>query len=674
MNNIEQKVLQTFQNNLIYLSKKHPEVYKKVDLLNQAIENGTYKEKYALEYKNEGYFDVLDTISNEWLYGSSSIEKAKKMASEINFRKDKGTIETFYNYKFDKKAIEVAEKEDPTVSKFVLMAPVVGFVDDLIDKKTSMKHIFKFIFFGVGLGVHIEAIHQKIEASMYFVIEDNLELFRLSLFVTDFSKIGEESELYFAIMCDDGALKQEFNKFYHNSFIRNNYIKYSLLYPNYREKIAKIQNFIVTQSSQTYLYDKLLQKNLRVIEAVKKKFNFLNVSKHYGDSSVFAKRPIVLVAAGPSLAKEIEWLKKNASHVTVVALFMTSAILCENGIKPDIIVHVDENYKPVKKTLDKIEDKSFFSKSLFLLSPSVEMELFLDITDKSKIFVFEDRTRYRFNKGFLEGFSVGEIGYALSLLFGAKEIYLLGLDLALDPETKTTHAKGHLSSEQNGAKLQKATENDAVSLRGSEFFVKGNFMEKVPTLPLFDMSIHMVNEFTKKLKRHYQKVYNLNNGAYFADTVPIHSKDVELSDIDKKTENSLDEIYHFLLSNSSDVMDGDEKKAFEERKEEAKDKKIKIEQFASQRYPSMDQFQKAFVELAGYLITLQNEKTNEIAQIYIIYLENIGGYIGDFFNTVNLQNPKRNIKKFQKIISTQFLKIIDKYLEFIEKSNYPDIG
>ncbi|NPA73752.1 MAG: motility associated factor glycosyltransferase family protein [Epsilonproteobacteria bacterium] len=665
MNNIQQQVLQTFKNNLIYLSQNHPEVYKKVDILNQAIENGSYKEKYELEYKDEGYFDVLDTVTNEWLYGSSSIEKAKEMAKEINYRKDKGVIETFYNYSFDDKAIEYANEEDPTVSRFVLIAPVVGFLERLIDKNTKMKHIYKFMFFGVGLGLHVEEIHHKIDASMYFIIEDNLELFRLSLFVTDFSKIGKDSELYFAIMCNDATLKKEFEKFYHNSFIRNNYIKYSLLYPNYREKIAKIQNFIVTQSSQTYLHDKLLKKNVRVIEAIKERFNFFDVSRHYGENSPFAKRPIVLVAAGPSLAKEIEWLKKNAPFVTVVALFMTSAILYENGIKPDIILHIDENYKPVKKTLDKIEDKTFFKDSIFLLAPSVEMELFLEITSKDKIFVFEDRTRYRFNKGHLESVSVGEIGYALSLLFGAKDIYLLGLDLALDPESKSTHAKGHLSSKSK-KEIKDAMSNDGVSLRGSEFYVKGNFLDKVPTLPVFDVSIHLVNEFSQKFKKPYQNVYNLNNGAYFEGAVPTKSYDVDLSDFQEKNSAFISTIYSFLMDNASSEMDEEEKIVFKQRVQEAKDKRFEIVGFASQRYPSMEQFQKAFVRIAENLIYTPNKKAGEISQIYSIYLENIGGYIGDFFNTVDIDNPKRNIKKFQKIISKQFLKIIDKYLEFIE--------
>ncbi len=667
MQNIEQKAIATFQNNLLFLSEKYPKVFKKVDILSQAIENGSYKERYALEYK-DGYFDVLDTSTNQWLYGSSSLEAAKKAANEINFAKNKGVIETFYDYNFTDKAIEYANSEDPTVSKFVLIAPVVGFAKKLLPKdSTTMKQIFKFIFFGVGLGVHLEAINDKIHSYMYLIVEDNLELFRLSLFVTDYSKIGEQSELYFAIMEDDAGLKEVFNTFYHNSFIRNNYIKYYLLYPEYREKIAQIQNSIVTQSSNTYLQDRLLLKNIKTVKSIKDGYKFFDVSKIHKDSTI-KDRPIVIVAAGPSLQKNIKWLKENAPYITIVALFMTSIILYENGIKPDIIVHVDENTDPVKKTIENIKSKSFFNSSLFFLSSSVDLGLFLDITSKKNIYMFEDRTFYKFNNGKLEGYSVGEIAYALSLIFGADEIYLLGLDLALDPETKKTHSEGHLSSKSK-PKLKSATSSDNVSLRESEFYVKGNFLDRVPTTPLFNISILRVNYFTHNLKQNEQKVYNLSNGAYFENIYPKKIQDVSFKNHKEKDATFKKRLVEFYDKNSSIDFKEDELEAFLLREKDAKYKKNLIVEFSKQRYPSIEQISSAFTKMAAECILSHHKNRGELAQIYIVYLENVGGYIGDFFNTTQIENPKKNIKKFQKIITLQLLKIVDKYMEIFKESN-----
>jgi len=665
MQEIQAKAMQTFQNNLIYFSKTHSEVYDKIDILNQAIGNGSYKERYTLEYK-DGYFDVLDTVSNDWLYGSDSIKKAKDEADNINYKKNKGVIETFYNYRFDEKAVNAANDEDPSTSQFVTTAPVIGFVDKLYDKNTTMKSIYKFIFFGVGLGTHIEAIHEKIHSFMYLIIEDNLEIFRLSLFVTDYSKIANESELYFSIMESDSGLKDIFNSLFHNSFIRNNYIKYSILYPHYREKVSKIQKYIVSQSSNTYLQDKLLVKNLKVVKSIFNKYNFFDISKHYEKNSLFSKRPLVLIAAGPSLGKEIKWLKENAQFVTVVSLFMATPVLYKAGIKPDIIVHVDEGVAPVKEAFLKMPSKEFFSSSVFLLSPSSSLKLFEDMAQKDKIFLFEDRTRYMFSKGFLEAFSVGEVAYALTLIVGVKELYLLGLDLALDTKTKASHAKGHLGFDTSD--LKKAEESDAVSLRGTEFLIKGNFLEEVPTLPVFDMSIYMVNEFTKKFKKDYQNIYNLSNGAYFNNTIPTRSDTVNFSNFSKKEQPSFkNDILSFFSTNSSNCMNDDEKVAFRQRFDEAQKKKEAILSFSKQRYPSMSQFQEAFVKMASEIIISSNANVIELPQILIIYLENIGGYIGDFFNTVEINNPKRNIKHFQKIIALQLLKLVDKYMEIFKE-------
>ncbi len=666
MHSIEQKAIQTFQENLLYLSENHPKVYRKIDILGTAMENGSYKEKYALEYKKEDYFDILEIASNKWFYELNSVEQGKKEAKDINFTKNLGTIETFYNYSFDEKGVETANNEDPTSSQFVTTAPIISFVSNLYDKNTTMKHIFKFIFFGVGLGTHIHEIHKKINASIYMIIEDNLEIFRLSLFVTNYANIGKDSELYFSIMENNSDFKKKFDAFFHNSFIRNNYLKYSILYPNYREKIAKIQNFIVTQSSNTYLHDKLLQKNTRVIQNIHKNYNFFDVSSRY-DNSLFSSRPIILVAAGPSLTKKIKWLKKNAPFVTVVALFMTAPILSKHGIRPDIVIHVDEGRLPVIKNLDNIKEDDFFDLSVFLLSPSVGIDLFEKITDKNKIFMFEDRTRYRFNKGFLESFSVGEIAYALSLILGAKEIYLLGLDLALDPETKKTHAEGHLSS-NNNAKLKNAQDDEIVSLRGSEFYVRGNFIEVIPTIPLFETSIHILNQFTNEFKKDYQQIYNLNNGAYFENTTPTKSENIDLSSFGSKNRYEFHQnLLTFFTKNSSNILDDDEKLAFNRRIEETNIKRNLILEFSKQRYPLMKQFQSAFVEMASEIIKAPQTNTNELSQIFVIYLENIGGYIGDFLNTAEIDNPKRNIKHFQKIITVQLLKILDKYLEILRK-------
>ncbi len=229
MQDIEQKAIETYTKNLSYLSKEHPDLHRKIELLSLALQNGQYKEKYAIEYKEEGYFDLLELSTGKWLYGSHSGKLAKKAALGVNYNKTDGVIETFYNFKFDESAVNTAKNTDPTISSFATTAPVISYIDGIIDKKnTTMRKIYKFIFFGTGLGLHIDEIDRKIDASIYLIVEDNLEIFRASLFVTDYSRIGKKSKIHFSIMDNDYSFKEKFNKFFHDAFIRNNYLKYFL--------------------------------------------------------------------------------------------------------------------------------------------------------------------------------------------------------------------------------------------------------------------------------------------------------------------------------------------------------------------------------------------------------------------------------------------------------------
>jgi len=146
MQNIQEQAALTYQNNLAFFQENFPEVYTKIDLLSHAIDTNQYNENYALEYKND-YFDILDVNSGQYLYGSSSVEQAKKAAKDVNYNKHEGVIETFYNYSFTPKAIELANTEDPTASQLCAYCTSYQLYYKLnIKKKRTMKQIYKFIF------------------------------------------------------------------------------------------------------------------------------------------------------------------------------------------------------------------------------------------------------------------------------------------------------------------------------------------------------------------------------------------------------------------------------------------------------------------------------------------------------------------------------------------------
>src|SRR5574344_833475 len=59
----------TFLANLAFLSEFDNELYHRVDELSRMIENGTYKEKYYLEFiMEDGDFDIYDVVNDKYLY------------------------------------------------------------------------------------------------------------------------------------------------------------------------------------------------------------------------------------------------------------------------------------------------------------------------------------------------------------------------------------------------------------------------------------------------------------------------------------------------------------------------------------------------------------------------------------------------------------------------------
>ena len=59
----------TFLANLVFLSEYDKDLYHRVDELSKMIENGTYEEKYHLEFiMEDGDFDIYDVVNNKYLY------------------------------------------------------------------------------------------------------------------------------------------------------------------------------------------------------------------------------------------------------------------------------------------------------------------------------------------------------------------------------------------------------------------------------------------------------------------------------------------------------------------------------------------------------------------------------------------------------------------------------
>ena len=364
-----------------------------------------------------------------------------------------------------------------------------------------MKKIYKFIFFGTGLGLHLMAIHEKIKSNVYFIIEDDLELFKLSMFTTDYEALtASGAVIYFSVFEDQDAFKAKAKLFLNEMYIYNHYLKFFHILSHGTDKIKAFQNVVAKEEYLIFNHAAVMQGLLRPLEHFKAGYKFLNIYKSYEDNPLRSK-PLLLLGAGPSLHKNLDWLKANHEKFIIIAVSALLSTLEKANVRPDIITHV-HGFDDCLKHVQSVENPEFFDKSIELFGTFTPVK-FAAFFKKDNLYLFEGHTYYKNKFGNLGASNNCALTYGLSFRLNPKELYLLGLDFALDQETGASHTDGHAYTKKLDLHQTINLEDDT-SYTKSTITVKGNFRDEVTTTLIFDSfrlsAIELANHMKNKLK------------------------------------------------------------------------------------------------------------------------------------------------------------------------------
>ncbi|MCK9492373.1 MAG: DUF115 domain-containing protein [Sulfurimonas sp.] len=651
MQDIETKAIQNYQENMIYFQDKHPQLHNKILALDSILSDGTYPQKYELEYKDD-YFDIVELQSNQKLYQQNSIIYSEELSKKVNLKKNIQSFKTQRKLIFDKDTLDLYKIQN-AISPFISVAHIMEYHNTHCDDSMSMDKINKYIFFGTGLAFHIDNIVSNFSIPISLVIEDDIELFRLSMFTTNYKNIFEKRKVFFSIAENKNEFHETFHNFFLSAFFKNHFIKYSLFSDLYQEKIDDIRSFLISRPEATYSNEKMLEKNNKVLKKIKDNYKFLNLEKKDSEQ-YFKDKPWLIIAAGPSLQSNLEWLKENHNKYIIITLFVTLKILKKANIVPDIAVHIDEGPLESNNIFKDIGNLDFLKDTLLIYSASIS-QIHFDKFDKKNIFLHEDRTKYKLGKSTLPVTSVGETIYSIALIFNASSIYLLGLDFALGDDDQT-HSDEHITS----AKVI-TQENDDFQLRSNILYVKGNQKNRVKSIPIFTLSIPVVNSKTREYKSSEQNVYNLSqNGAYFEDTIPLNISDIKEKNILDKTiiQNEIRKIFNFYSTSELNNLEMDEIKF---KIEQISDLKILLEKFKTSPVSNGDIFLISYENLVTAVF--KHSYQYELWEILTIYFLRISSFVDDLVCTVELKNKKKHVKKLKQFLVTQIEKIILTYEE-----------
>lgn len=658
MDDITTNALQMFQKNLSYLEENHKAVFDKVNLLNLLIDEGTYREKYALEYRDNSYFDIVELASGEFLYKNNSLQASERMVDTIDLKR---TGAVFKAQKFIRATDEQAEEIDKSELSFHnslwSTIKITNYVSKHTSSQTEMGRVHKILFLGVGLGLHLKAMIEKLNAQIIFIKEKNLETFRLSLFVTDYSALF--GELFFSLTDDENEERENFLGFLNRGNNHNLHLKHIPFTLDYALELQRLQTHVLSQSYINYGYSAMLFRFISSPRYLARGYSFLNISKTYSNN-IFSQKPVLALFSGPSTSRNIQWVIANRERFIVVSALSTCRLLNRHNITPDIVVHIDpgENTSLLFEGLDL---ECYFDNAQILLASNVD-ETTLGKFDCSKVHFIEQGTLYKKGFGRFSAPSVGEYTYGMMLLLGATNLFMLGVDLALDNDTLQTHGDFHPFQATGQFNDQSASLNPNESIT----YVKGNLQESVPSLSAYKISLEQVEIFTQMLKRD-QKVYNLSSGAYLEGCEPLRFDDHDWNNLEPLNRQELHEqIGKFFHSIGSDDFNEDDKGQLKHQIKEAKKLEKTIKQHQKKKFANAEAYLNSLSQLSWDLGDMEYKTNSDLAQVYYEYFSIIMSYIFDLFNTKELINPNKHVTAINALLVKQLLKMSTLYITKLE--------
>lgn len=677
---LQDALINTYTYNLQFLSEYDKALYERVSVLSDVINKNQYAERYFLEFiKENNEFDIYDSHTEKYLYDRKPKQWNNTAILKSNFDVN-NTINLLKIQFYERSIVDLSEENQNmmSINALQLKSDIQNYQDikheDLRNKKKKIKLCNKFIFVGTLLGRHIPKIVKKLSTVNHFVCESNLEIFRLSLFVCDYSLLARDGKsVVFSIMEEEQQFFQKFQRFFDNQFTENTVFKYFSSNYNIENYFDRIMNIVLERDPLIFDYGLMLNNIVNLATQNFNKYKTLNFSKVNLGANILTDNKILFVGAGPSLGENIEWLKEHQNKFVIVCMGAALKKLTQHDIKPDIVTTLDPQEKVILNHFNTVAAETL-EQIVKIVSINTSKKVFdlLD-SDSEAIFTFELSKSLQKGNMSVDGISVGEVTFKLLMLLQAKEIYLLGLDLALNQKTGHTHIDTHSGHGSNQFEIDTNKQDNesmlkqSFSLREDTILTKGNFGGKVTTTRLFYVSLMEYNRSIQYFKQENQNIYNLSeNGAFIENTFPtkIEAVHFDTQDINKN------ELHKILIKNLNQVsvkeLEKSDQDNIQSEINQLENILITINNFKGLKIKSYYEFKKEVELIINEILRIQSYSTF-LPEIFLNFYAIINRYIDFTFNDREIKNDKKYIKEIQYIWCEHLSQIIKTYRGYLER-------
>lgn len=493
-------------------------------------------QNWSLTVNKEGDWNLFNQERNTFWYNcpvsrdvEASLEKFKAAPVETvpstNINGGKLSHYTFYQY--SKKITEVMNRFGKT-------------------RDVTPKEIPSLILLSLGTGEVHEKILKQYSVEYLYIIEPNLDFFFWSLHCIDWSEIlslfaASNRHLNFSLG-DDGshfsddmqASMQQLNGF----FLLNSFLflerKHKALAPHVVEFRAELMNLITLSEHFHYAHYGLSHTYTNFPSG------HTSISVRPLDENVDSgSMPVFVVGNGPSLDKDMAYLKAVQEKVVIVSCGTALRSLWKNGITPDFHAELEQN-KCTYKIISQIPDSSYL-KSINFLAP-------ID-THPNTVRLFNHHYGMPISLGgSMQFFNdlAGQVGlepvlpkspiptvtnFAVSslLALGLKNLVLIGVDLGFK-DMSHHHSKDSLYYKEGKAEVIP----DYEKRMGTKLMVRGNFEHYVYTKPEFKISAKNLGKAI--LSSNNVHVQNCSDGAKIEGAAAAKIGDIRLPEKGLKKE------------------------------------------------------------------------------------------------------------------------------------------
>lgn len=360
-----------------------------------------------------------------------------------------------------------------------------------MDSKTEISALKKEVIFIFGINA-VEEIKwvqkKKHPESVLVIIEPNPSFFSYAINNKDLTEIFKEKNTLLFVEDKIDKLNIFLQKVFYN-FDYLKYLKNTNVYLThyYREnELQNVKNILVhiRQVISTLLFGlgNDLQDNLIGLERnVNNIDNIMRSKDIIACKDLFKSLPAVVVAAGPSLNKNIEELKLMKQNVIIIAVDTIAQKLISEGIEPHFICSIER----VPQVYYYFYENLILPKKSVIVGPPVLDNRIFKSTNNTILIPFRkgiaETTWLQNILGLSEetaipmGYSCANVAFSLGSYLGCNPIILVGQDLAYGKNETDTHASGTKYDELDSATNKKKRIE----------YTEGYFGEKVKTTKIW---------------------------------------------------------------------------------------------------------------------------------------------------------------------------------------------